>query len=176
MTLVGRTVVRSVFVAAGPVTVFASHLLVSFFGLWLSVSLLIACVVNKLVEQQKKLEAEEEEAGDAVLVLHSQLAELQSSLATAVSRLARIRKIKKRVKEKGSELFERGMQELDREDGILPALESHENWVVNDLQSLGVPNEVDWQSLGLGEEFNGLGPLLDSGVAGESSSAGAAHG
>lgn len=133
-------------------------------------------VVSKLVEQQKKLEAEEEEAGDAVLVLHTQLAELQSSLATAVSRLARIRKIKKSVKEKGSELFERGMQELDKEDGILPALESHENWVVRDLQSLGVPNEVDWSSLGLGEDFSGLGPLLGSGVVDETPSASAAHG
>lgn len=132
--------------------------------------------MNRLVEQQKKLELEEEEAGDKILVLHTQLAELQSSLAQAVSRLARIRKIKKRVKEKGSELFERGMQELDKEEGILPALESHENWVVGDLRSLGVPNEVDWSSLGLGEDFNGLGPLLDPGVAGESSSAGAAHG
>lgn len=130
--------------------------------------------MNRLVDQQEKLEAQEEEAGDKVLVLHKELMELQSSLAEAVSRLQRIRKIKKRVKERGAELFERGMQELDKEDNILPALQSHEEWVVNDLQSLGVPNDIDWASLGLGEEFNDVGPLRSSGV-GESSSGVAGH-
>ncbi|KAF4463893.1 hypothetical protein FALBO_9280 [Fusarium albosuccineum] len=119
-----------------------------------------SCDVNKLVEQQEKLEAEEEEAGDRVLVLHTQLAELQSSLAEAVSRLQRIRKIKKKVKERGADLFERGMQELDQEDNILPALDSHEDWVVRDLHSLGVPNEVDWSGLGLGDGFGDVGLLV----------------
>ncbi|KAJ3542073.1 hypothetical protein NM208_g4292 [Fusarium decemcellulare] len=133
----------------------------------------VASSLNKLVEQQEKLEAEEEEAGDRVLVLHNQLAELQSSLADAVSRLQRIRKIKKKVKERGADLFERGMQELDREDNVLPALESHESWVVRDLQSLGVPNEVDWSGLGLGDGFGDVGLLVPadgspSGVAGRS--------
>ncbi|KAH7208363.1 hypothetical protein BKA60DRAFT_577882 [Fusarium oxysporum] len=86
----------------------------------------VASTLNRLVDQQEKLEAQEEEAGNKVLVLHKELMELQSSLAEAVSRLQRIRKIKKRVKEQGAELFERGMQELDKEDNILPALQSHE--------------------------------------------------
>ncbi|PCD46608.1 hypothetical protein AU210_002009 [Fusarium oxysporum f. sp. radicis-cucumerinum] len=86
----------------------------------------MASTLNRLVDQQEKLEAQEEEAGDKVLVLHKELMELQSSLAEAVSRLQRIRKIKKRVKERGAELFERGMQELNKEDNILPALQSHE--------------------------------------------------
>ncbi|KNB14691.1 hypothetical protein FOXG_13482 [Fusarium oxysporum f. sp. lycopersici 4287] len=77
---------------------------------------------SRCLECQEKLEAQEEEAGDKVLVLHKELIELQSSLAEAVSRLQWICKIKKRVKERGAELFERGMQELDKEDNILPAL------------------------------------------------------
>ncbi|EXK24296.1 hypothetical protein FOMG_18967 [Fusarium oxysporum f. sp. melonis 26406] len=136
-------------------------------------SVRVASSLNRLIEQQEKLEAKEEEAGDKVLVLHNQLAELQSSLAEAVSRLQRIRKIKKKVKERGANLFERGMQELDKEGNILPALQSHEEWVVKDLQSLGVPNDVEWSSLGLGNDFNDVGSLLDpdvdetsSGVAG----------
>ncbi|KNA98266.1 hypothetical protein FOXG_02651 [Fusarium oxysporum f. sp. lycopersici 4287] len=47
-------------------------------------------------------------------------------VASTLSRLQRIRKIKKRVKERGAKLFERGMQELDKEDNILPALQSYE--------------------------------------------------
>lgn len=126
-------------------------------------------LVNRLVDQQEKLEAEEEEAGDKVLVLHNQLAELQASLAEAVSRLQRIRKIKKKVKERGADLFERGMQELDKNDNLLPALQSHEDWVVSDLQSLGVPNEIDWSSLGLGDGFGDVGPLTGPVVGGSPS-------
>ncbi|QLI68034.1 uncharacterized protein G6M90_00g034220 [Metarhizium brunneum] len=83
-------------------------------------------IVTRLLEQQKKLESEEEEAGNKLLELHTQLADLQSQLFTAVNRLARIRKIRNRVKDKSSELFRRGMAELDAEDGILPALDAHE--------------------------------------------------
>jgi hypothetical protein len=49
-----------------------------------------------------------------------------------VSRLACIRRTKSKMKERGSELVCRGMQELDEEDGI-----------VNDLQHMGVPNDID---------------------------------
>lgn len=109
--------------------------------------------------QQRKLEAEEEAAGEELLRLHSNLAELQSQLSTAVNRLARIRKTRNRVKEKSSELFKRGVAELDKEDGIVPALDAHERFVVDDLQFMGVPEDPDWASLGLGDEFVNLGPL-----------------
>jgi hypothetical protein len=41
-------------------------------------------------------------------------------------------------------------------------LDAHENWVVNDLQSLGVPNEVDWSQFGLGNEFGDVNQLVTS--------------
>lgn len=126
-----------------------------------------------MLEQQKKLESEEEEAGDKLLELHTQLADLQSQLSTAVNRLARIRKIRNRVKDKSSELFRRGMAELDAEDGILPALDAHERWVVNDLGAMGVPKESDWSAFGLGEEFLDLGPLIPPAPSGETASTGA---
>ncbi|CZS83168.1 unnamed protein product [Fusarium graminearum] len=134
----------------------------------------VASTLNRLIDQQERLEAEEEEAGDKVLVLHNQLSELQASLAEAVSRLQRIRKIKKKVKERGADLFERGVQELDKEDNIAPALQSHEDWIVRDLESLGVPNEIDWASLGLGDDFGDVGPLKEPPV-GESSSGVVGH-
>jgi hypothetical protein len=105
------------------------------------------------------LETQEEEVGDEVLDLQAKMSVLQSQLATAVSRLSRLRKIKKRVKEKSSVLLRRGMEELDKEDQLVPVVESHERWVVNDLEFLGVPEGVDWASLGLGDEFRDLGPL-----------------
>ncbi|PTB34720.1 hypothetical protein M441DRAFT_63226, partial [Trichoderma asperellum CBS 433.97] len=110
---------------------------------------LVASSLMRVLDQQKKLEAEEEAAGEALESLQSQLSELQVKLSEAVSRLARIRRTKSKMKERGSELVRRGMQELDEEDGV-----------VNDLQHMGVPNDVDWSSLGVGLEFADLGPLI----------------
>lgn len=128
---------------------------------------LVASSLRKVLDQQQKLEKEEEEASDDLLALHEKMAELQSSLAAAAGRLSRIRKIRARAKAKGSELFQRGMEELDKEDGLLPALDSHEHFVVEDLQSMGVSNEVDWSSLGFGSDFVDLGPLVETGDTGQ---------
>lgn len=117
----------------------------------------VASSLEKLISQQQKLDAEEEAASEKLLVLHTQLAELQSQLAAAAGRLARIRKIRSRVKGKSAELFERGMRELNAEDNP-PALDGHERSLVGDLQSIGVPNNVDWSSFGL--ELESLGPLV----------------
>jgi len=106
-------------------------------------------LVMKVLDQHKKLEAEEEAAGEALESLQVQLSELQAKLSEAVNRLSRIRRTKSRMKERSEELVRRGMQELDEEDGV-----------VNDLQQLGVPNDVDWPSLGVGLEFADLGPLI----------------
>jgi hypothetical protein len=65
---------------------------------------------------------------------------LQTSLSTAVARISRIRKIRARVKERSSELFRRGIEELDKDNDILPALDAHEFHLVDDLQFLGIPN------------------------------------
>jgi hypothetical protein len=117
---------------------------------------------------------QEGEAEDALLDLQSKLVELQSQLSDAVGRLARIRRIKRSVRERGAQASDRVMEELDKEDGVLPALEAHERHVVGDLQALGVPNEVDWSSLGIGD-FDGMGPLL-GGLGFEDSNAAAVRG
>jgi hypothetical protein len=121
------------------------------------------------MEAQKSLSAQEEKAED-------DLVKLQLQLSEAVSRLQRIRKIRKRMKERSNEVFRRGMEELDKEDGIvsgpapdlLPALEGHEYWVVDDLRHLGVPEDPDWSSFGIGD-FSDVGPLVSGGTGGESS-------
>ena len=59
--------------------------------------------------------------------------ELQAKLSAAVSRLARIRRIRNGVKAKSEELFHCGMDELEKESDVLPALDAHESWVVSDL-------------------------------------------
>lgn len=94
------------------------------------------------MKSEKDLESKEEEAEGALL-------ELQTKLSEAVSRLQRIRKIKRKVKERSDEMFARGMQELDEEDGILPALSLHEQWVTNDLNALGVSADADFSLFGL---------------------------
>ncbi|ORY60690.1 uncharacterized protein BCR38DRAFT_349772 [Pseudomassariella vexata] len=123
---------------------------------------LVASSLERMLSQQKKLDDEEEEASENLLALHSRLAEIQSELALAAGRLSRIRKIRKRVKNKSSELFERGIAELDKEDDILPALDSHERY----MRSMGVPEDVDWSSFGLGADFSDLGSLIPLDAAG----------
>ncbi|KAL0934453.1 uncharacterized protein CTRU02_211252 [Colletotrichum truncatum] len=60
-------------------------------------------------------------------------------MADAAGRLKRIRTVRKMVRERQTEVFERGMQEVDREDGVLaddevlPALDAYERFVVSDL-------------------------------------------
>lgn len=95
--------------------------------------LLVASSLEKVLAQQRKLDNDEEEASEKLLSLHSELARLQSQLAEAAGSLSRIRKIRRKVKERGADLFERGMQELDAEDEILPALDGHEGCLVDDL-------------------------------------------
>lgn len=123
--------------------------------------------VNRLIEQQKKLDREAIEAEDDLI-------ELQAKLSAAVSRLARIRRIRNGVKSKSEELFNRGMDELEKESETLTALDAHEHWVVDDLHCLGVPDEVDWSQFGLGNDFNDVTRL--STTVGESSGGTAAKG
>lgn len=113
-----------------------------------------------MLDQQKKLDADEEVANQNLEDIHKQMVELQAQLSTAVARLSRIRRIRNKVKERSSELFRRGMEELDKEDDVVPVLNSHESHIVDDLQFMGVPNDVDWASLGLGDEFTNASPLV----------------
>lgn len=97
----------------------------------------VASSLTKLAQQQKKLEDEEQEAEEALFLI-------QTQLSTALNRLARLRRMKKVVKEKRSEAFRRGMKELDEVDAA-------EQWVQDDLQSLVQvpPDDFDWASVGL---------------------------
>nr|XP_036575832.1 uncharacterized protein CTRU02_14242 [Colletotrichum truncatum]KAF6782465.1 hypothetical protein CTRU02_14242 [Colletotrichum truncatum] len=122
--------------------------------------LVVASTLSKLNSQRKEWDEKEEEAGEEVLRIHEELARLQSDMALAVSRLSRIRQIRKKVVERQKETFARGMQELDAEDGLLSVLDAHEAGVVGDLRFLGVPNDPSWSSFGVGEEFADLGPLV----------------
>jgi hypothetical protein len=116
---------------------------------FLFLSLLIPLLVNRLITQREKLEKEEEQAENDLL-------KLQQSLATAVGRLSRIRKIRRRIKERIDESVRRGLSGQIEELGdnkaegeamppsqVLPALDSHEFWVENDLRYLGLPDNPD---------------------------------
>jgi len=103
----------------------------------------------KMLEETKKLEREETEAEEALFIL-------QTQLSTAVGRLARIRRMKRSLKDRSAEAFSRGVQEVEEEDGVL---NSEEGNVVGFLEGLGVPENVDWSALGLGDGFHDLGSL-----------------
>lgn len=109
--------------------------------------------MTRLLKQEEKLDADEEKAEEELIRLQSQLSE-------AVGRLARIRRIRRQVKAKSQEAFQRGMAQADEEDGVVNALNAHEHWVVDDIQALGAPNDANWAEFGLGEEFSDVGPLV----------------
>jgi hypothetical protein len=121
---------------------------------------------------------DEEQASESLLSLHNELAALQSRLNDAAGRLSRVRKTRAKVKQRKSEAIRRGLKGLEEDDGVLSALDAHERWVVSDLQSAGVPNDVDWSLFGL-EGLEDATPLLEGGpsvVPEETSSGGAARG
>ncbi|KAF6816057.1 hypothetical protein CMUS01_12328 [Colletotrichum musicola] len=136
---------------------------------------LVASTLQRLNSQQKEWDEKEEKAGEELLELHRQFERLQSQMVEAASRLSYIRKIRKKVREKQTEAFERGIQEVDREDGVLPdsdvlsALDTHEKFVVSDLQAVGLENELPWSAFGFGNDFADLGPLVGDAVVGSTS-------
>ena len=75
------------------------------------------------------------------------------------------------MKLKSSKLFKCRIAKLDKEDGILTDLDSYKRCLVKDLQSSGVPNDVDWSSFRLGPEFSDANFLtsltVDQGAVGE---------
>ncbi|OHW97239.1 hypothetical protein CSPAE12_04085 [Colletotrichum incanum] len=123
---------------------------------------LVASTLQKLNAQQKEWDEKEEAAGEELLRLHEELARLQSLMATAAGRLSRIRKTRKLVRERQAETFRRGMQEVDESDALESALDAHERGMVEELQFMQVPNDVDWSLYGLGDEFSDLGPLVQA--------------
>ena len=84
---------------------------------------------------------------------------LQSKLSDALGRIQRIRRIRARVEQRATREIQRGVQGLD-EDDLLPALDSHESHVLDDVRHLGVTEDTDPSSLGLGMDFSDFGPLF----------------
>lgn len=93
----------------------------------------------------------------------------EGELQEVLARLSRLRKQRQLLKSRGSDLFARGMRELDEEDGIRSQEEAilAEQQSVGEAQLAGAIDVVDWSSLGL--------DFFDSGsvVAGETASTGA---
>ncbi|RKK11987.1 hypothetical protein BFJ65_g13865 [Fusarium oxysporum f. sp. cepae] len=91
----------------------------------------VASYLTRNMKECKKLEKYEQEAEEA--------------LEKAMARLAWIRKMKRRLKQQGDELFARGMQSLeDAEDSAaVPA----ESLAISDVQSLGAVDLTDWASI-----------------------------
>ncbi|EXM16873.1 hypothetical protein FOTG_14842 [Fusarium oxysporum f. sp. vasinfectum 25433] len=129
------------------------------------------CVRRGRSCDEKKLDKDEEEAGEDLLKLHEELAALQARMAVAAGRLSRIRKTKNKVKEHRASEFRRGIQGLEGEDKLAEELSRREHEASEELQSLN-PEGIDWGSLGLGD-FN-FDPL-SSDVVGESSSGVVGH-
>ena len=101
--------------------------------------------VSRMVEEDERLEREEEKA-------EAELLQKQASLNEAISKLARLRRQRRLLKAKGGAAVVSAERDASAEEV---------SEAVADVQSLVHSDVVDWSSLGL-EEFVGLGPLPDS--------------
>ncbi|KAK7576838.1 hypothetical protein V3481_015399 [Fusarium oxysporum f. sp. vasinfectum] len=107
------------------------HLLVCyFFSLFV---LLLTVLVKKLISQEKKLDKDEEEAGEDLLKLYEELAMLQACIAVAAGHLSRICKTKNKVKERRASEFHRGIQGLKGEDKLAEELSRRKNEASEEL-------------------------------------------
>lgn len=87
--------------------------------------LLICLVVARFQKDYEKYSAQEREA--------------EAALTEALARLQRIRRLKQEVKEKGDEVFNRGMESLDAWDGVV----QQESSAALDAQSVGAVDVLD---------------------------------
>lgn len=145
----GRLGVRSAFVGVGLAMVirWLPSVSSSFYFLcflrWVNV-----VTVKKLRVETKKVEDDEADAQKELFVL-------QTKMAAAVGRLARLSEMKRSLRTRSADLISRGLKSLEDES----ELHFEEMNVVEDLQSMGVPDAPDWSSFGLGDDFARLGSL-----------------
>ncbi|CCF43076.1 hypothetical protein CH063_12889 [Colletotrichum higginsianum] len=115
----------------------------------------VANALSRCMSEQRKIEKEEREAEEEMEVL-------QVQLSTALGRLSRLRKQKRFLKDRGSELIRRGLQSLDELEAQDREVAEAEARVEQDLVSWGAGEVFDWSSLGVGSDFAELGPLSPS--------------
>ena len=123
----------------------------------------VASSLTKLLNDQAKLEREEAETEKELFVL-------QTQLQTMVGRLARLRRQKKVLRDRGAEMFLRGVQSLDELEAADRELERVAQGVVNDITSLGADDSV-LPSLGL-DLPSDWGGLLETSLVAPGNSSG----
>lgn len=105
---------------------------------FLVLAFLLTVSVNRASKEQKKIE--------------KQIEESEEVLQEALARLSRLRRQRDVLRKKTSELFARGMRELDEEDGVRSQEEAilQEQQAVGEAQSTAHLDVLDWTSI-LGE-------------------------
>ncbi len=102
-----------------------------------------------------KIERQEDDAEEALALAQEKALKAHREATEALARLTRLRKQKRLLRAREKELFDRGMQELDEEDGIaevnadLPDFSSidvaHlESEAVGNALSVGAMDAIDW--------------------------------
>jgi hypothetical protein len=113
--------------------------------------------VDRILSEQRRLEAEEEAAESSLLLIQSDLVRVQRDLNERLARLARLRRQKRLLVDKGKEMVRRNLESLDeleeverRElEAVVPASGAFDGivWGAVDFSSLG-PEPADPDSLG----------------------------
>lgn len=126
---------------------------------WCFLPSLIHCLLvltaQRIVNEKRRLENEEEVAEDALVKLQLESSRIHHAMNTQFALIMRLRRQRKRVEEKGMDMVRRGFSSIDElekaEDAEKAAEEAaRENSTFHDWSSENASNF--WASLGL-EEF-----------------------
>jgi len=101
----------------------------------------VASALTRLLADQERLELEEEKAEKELFVL-------QTKLQTMMNRLVRLRRQKRILKDRGAEMFRRGMVGLEEVEAEERRVAAEADFVAQDVSSLGVTGP-DLGSFGL---------------------------
>ncbi|TQV89899.1 hypothetical protein IF1G_11436 [Cordyceps javanica] len=129
---------------------------------------LIGQSLDSTIRSLDKLEDQELEAESQLLLAQQQALAAQQKANEVLSRLARIRKQKRFLQNRGDKLFDRGIMEVDRLDSVnadLPdggssGVQRLESQAVENAHAVGASDVVDWNvifsdgSQMPGEEFS----------------------
>lgn len=114
-------------------------------------------IVDRILREQRRLDAEEETTENELLRVQEDLARAQRELNERLARLARLRRQKRLLSQKGKKMVAESLANMDELDALEEAeqqreaeaqrLREVESRAVADLQAMGAVGVTDWNTV-----------------------------
>jgi hypothetical protein len=119
----------------------------------------VSFLVDRILREQRRLEAEEDSTTDDLLQTQRDLDFLQKKLNERLARLSRLRRQKRMLISKGTKMVQENlanMDAVDESDRVEAERLTAESQVVADVHAMGAVDVIDWSAVGL--DFSGWVP------------------